>query len=304
VNFSSVTEAERVGARRIARLVEPIHSVGYYGREIHELTDRERSDWRGYRGWWQAYFAYRAAPLGEAPAPAVTAAFYNFAPRMVEKAVPEVWSFGSPADTITRRDEVVDRALRRTFASELGGSAIAEAAELARRAVADADVAGRVLFGAHMGLDWPSDDEPHRVLWHACTMLRELRGDSHAIALAAAEVDGCQSHLLMTARGTGNRATIQKIRGWNDEEWDHAARSLAERGWLTADGLFTDEGQRARIGIERHTDRLSAQAAQRLGEADLDRFEELLGSLVATVLAVGEVPGTWPPPDLKVLDPA
>ncbi|MEN3271540.1 MAG: hypothetical protein V7636_301, partial [Actinomycetota bacterium] len=52
-----------------------------------------------------------------------------------------------------------------------------EAAELARRAaeVACERPEGRPLFAGHASLPWP--EEPHLVLWHAQTLLREFRGD-------------------------------------------------------------------------------------------------------------------------------
>ena len=53
----------------------------------------------------------------------------------------------------------------------------------------ECDVAGRPLFAAHMQLPWP--DEPHLVLWHAATLLREHRGDGHVAALLTAGLDGC-----------------------------------------------------------------------------------------------------------------
>src|SRR5262245_65941192 len=83
-------------ARRLARVVEPFHSVTYYAPEILQLADD------GYRGWWHAYFAYRPAPLGAVGAPVVTAVFYNFAPRMVERALPSVWELQPPTAVIER----------------------------------------------------------------------------------------------------------------------------------------------------------------------------------------------------------
>ena len=43
----------------------------------------------------------------------------------------------------------------------------------------------RVLYAAHTALPWPQ--EPHRMVWHASTLLREHRGDGHNLALAAAD---------------------------------------------------------------------------------------------------------------------
>lgn len=285
------------GARRLARLCESIHSISYYCREINELTDGTTAK---FRGWWHAYFAYRPAPMGPVSAEAVTAAFYNFAPRMVERAVPGVWSIATPEAICAQRAQLVDRSLKRVYASSLGSGELAEAAALSRQAIEDCDVAGRVLFGSYTSLEWPT--EAHNVLWHACTLLREHRGDGHNIALAAAGVDGAMSHVLMAAQGFGNRPTIQGIRGWTDTEWQTATDALQQRGWIRADGSYTELGREQRAAIERQTDHLASEPISRLGETGTARLEELLTGFVETLLAGGEVSGRWPPPTVMKAD--
>lgn len=61
-------------ARRLHRLVEPIHVVTYFA---DEPTDALMA--LGHRNYWDGYFAGRAAPLGGVPAEVVHAIFYNFA---------------------------------------------------------------------------------------------------------------------------------------------------------------------------------------------------------------------------------
>ena len=283
-------------ARALAKLFEPFHSVGYYSREIHELNDH------GYRGWWHAYFAYRAAPLGPVGAPVVTALFYNFAPRMVARAVPGVWDILAPAEVLTVRAKLVDRALRRSFGAEVASADMTAAAQLARRAVEGADVAARGLFAGHAGLEWPAPDDAHMVLWHACTLLREHRGDSHNIALAAAGVDGIEAHVLMAGRGHGNRPTIESIRGWTAGEWDAAVSRLVARGWAEPGGALTTGGLAGRSAIEAHTDELASEPIDRLGPAGTEELAGRLERLVGHLLSSGEVPGRWPPP--TVLKPA
>ena len=95
-----------LGPRDLARVFTPFHNVSYYAPEINAFVDA------GMRGWWMAYFAYRAAPMGTVPAEVVIATFYNFAPRMIQRAVPEVWSVMSPAAAMALRDHCVDQALR------------------------------------------------------------------------------------------------------------------------------------------------------------------------------------------------
>jgi hypothetical protein len=280
---------ERDAARDLARWVGPFHNVTYYAPEIEAFKDA------GMRGWWMAYFAYRAAPLGPVPAKVVVATFYGFAPRMVERAVPAVWDVMTPRQALELRLEVVDRALRRLLGDAATSPRIAEAAALARQATEDCDVVARPLFAAYAALPWP--DQPHLALWHAATLLRELRGDSHNVALAAAGVDGVECHVLMTAQGHGNRASILPIRGWTEDEWRAAEGRLAARGWLEADARFTEVGRRAREAIEDHTVGLANEPSRRLGPDRLARLNELMGPLMATLYEQG-LPRTWPPPHL------
>jgi hypothetical protein len=278
----------RSSARELAKGFGPVHNVAYYSQEVKAFTDA------GMRGWWQAYFAYRSAALGRVPASVVTAIFYNFAPRMVERALPSAWEVMGPEEALAMRLDVVDRALRRVLGEE-ATSTTRELAALARRCVEGVDGSARPLYAAHAALDWPAP--PHLQLWHSCTLLREHRGDSHNVALAAAGVGPVACHVLMAQTGHGNRASILPIRGWTEEEWDDAEAELAGRGWLEA-GALTDTGREARRAIEAHTDRLTVDPARRLG---VDGAAELLAGLAAVVARLAEggvAPLTWPPPHL------
>src|SRR6185436_8695004 len=48
------------------------------------------------------------------------------------------------------------------------------------------------------GLPWPTDELGR--LWHACSMLRELRGDSHLAAFVAAGLTGLEANILTELR--------------------------------------------------------------------------------------------------------
>lgn len=281
-------------ARALARVAEPFHAVTYYSAELLDLRAH------GYRGWWHAYFGYRPAPMGAVTAGTVTAAFYNFAPRMVARAVPGVWEIRAPAETVALRRELVAAALNRIFrgADAPDGASVDTIAEAARliRSIGDCPVAGRPVYGAYAELDWPTD--PLEALWHGCTLLREHRGDSHNLALAAAGVDGVECHVLMAGRGHGNRPTITAIRGWTDDEWDGAVERLGERGWAEPGGGLTELGHDARTGIEAHTDQLAGDPIRRLGGDGAERLTDLLRPLVDHLAASGEVSGRWPPEHL------
>ncbi len=297
-----MTAAEPVAAallaRHVARAAESVHCVGYYTAEIRTLTDMRFSgrglSGRGFSGWWHAYFGYRFAPLGRASANVVTATAYNFAPRMVARAVPSTWDVLEPDALIDAHRSLVSSAMQRIFADGLLGPEIAEAAVLARTAVTDLPLAGRPLFAAHAQLDWP--DDPCMALWHACTLIREYRFDGHNMTLGAAGIDGVECHALMAAFGHGNQATIEGIRGWTKDEWDAGVQRLQRRGWLDGDGQFTPEGREARAGVERGTDQRSVGLVDNLGPAAAERLIDLLRPIAGHLVSSGEVAGVWPPP--------
>ena len=281
--------------RRLSRSVEAVHTVTYYAPEIARMTEY------GYRGWWHAYFAYRAAPMGPVPAPVVIATFYNFAPRMVERAVPGVWDILTPAEALDRRQALVVEAFERVWgpAGPSGslGEAVIEAAELAREAMADIELEARPLAAAHQAMPWP-EQSPIMVLWHACTIWREYRGDAHNLALAGAGIDGLESHLLMAAHGRGNQPTITGIRGWTEDEWAGALERLRSRAILTGDGTYTEAGRQFRSDIEATTDDLCARPVATLGHDRSARLNDLLATVTAALLEAGVVPGVWPPPNV------
>ena len=278
-----------LGPRDLARVFTPFHNVSYYSPEINAFVDA------GMRGWWMAYFAYRSAPMGPVSAEVAISAFYNFAPRMIQRAVPAVWDVMSPAEAIQLRDQCVDQALRRLLAGHLDDPGLAEAAQLAREAIESCESGARVLYAAHTALPWP--EEPHRMLWHACTLLREHRGDSHNIALAAAEINGVEPHVLMAARGQGNKESILPIRDWTEAEWDAGIARLAERGWLNPDGTFTAEGETNRRDIEAQTDRLTHEPFRRLGPQRAQRLIDLMKPYIDQ-LHSGGIATQWPPSHL------
>jgi hypothetical protein len=286
-------EAEQRRARALARLSSIFHNLTYFCPEMREFA----AD--GLPQYWRAYVAYRSAPLGPVPAPVVTAAFYNFAPRVIEAAIPSAWEVMTPQQALARRDELIDRALRRLLGPAVGDAAMARAAGLARVGIETVGLAGRPLFAAHQGLAWP--DEPHRQLFWATTLWREHRGDGHNVALAAAGIGGLECHVLLGGKGVVSAGVIEKIRGWTAEQWAAAQAQLIERGLLDADGRFTDAGRVLHADIETHTDALSAEPRRVLGPDRCDQLIEALEPYVAHLVDSGAVAPSWPP---KRLPPA
>ena len=270
-------------ARRLWALAEPFHALTYFAEE-----SRVAAADAGLKGFWQGYFAFRAAPLGAVGAEVVTATFYNFAPSFVARRVPEVWDAVSPAAALEARLVGVDAAVRRVLGEEWRTSAdAAEAADLVRRAAEAGEPAGRPLGAANAGL--PVPDAPHLALWQAVTTLREHRGDGHNAALLQREVDGAAAHVLAAAAGRSTREWLTRARGWSDEEWAAAADRLTERGWLDGDELSA-EGLAMVTAIEADTDRLSLGPWRALGDVGCDRLVELLAPVRRAVIAAGD----WP----------
>ncbi|HUF83273.1 MAG TPA: hypothetical protein VMQ81_01645 [Acidimicrobiia bacterium] len=270
-------------ARRLWQLAEPYHALTYFAPEAQQAFEDA-----GLRGFWRGYFAGRAAPLGAVGPGVITACFFGFHPDFVARALPALWSMASPEAALVARLAGIDSALRRVFATDLADPAFAEAAELARRGLEECGAAGRPLFAANLELDWPT--EPHLALWHACTLVREHRGDGHVAALSAAGIDPCEAHVSQIAASGAPPETIQPYRGWSDDDWAAAADRLRARGWLDRDRRLTPAGRQGRRQIEDDTDRLAAEPLVRLGEERADRLLASIAPLTNRVLQAGEIP--------------
>lgn len=282
-----MAELEPALARTAWRTAEPIHGMIYFVPEAHQryaaLGLRDR----------MGYFASRAAAFGPVGAEAVVATFFNFNPALVRAAIPEAWRIAAPADILRTRLEAADAALRRACDPDLLASPeLAEVAGLARRAAESASEhpEGRPLFAATSALPWP--DEPHLVLWHAQTLLREYRGDGHVAALLLAGFSGIEALVLHAATGVVGAEVLRRTRGWSEAEWDAAADRLRSGGLLeTGDqpGL-TETGRAQRQWVEERTDLSAVPAYEVLGSAGCARLVELAGRVSRAVVEAGLLP--------------
>lgn len=279
--------------RALWQVFETYHATTYFAPEAREVTDA-----LGLKGGWMGYFAARAAPLGPVPAAVVTATFFNFHPKMVERAIPDAWGIAEPSKILDARLEAMDRALTRVL--DTGWDGIKEAAELARSAIEGCSVAGKPLFAANAELPWP--DEPHLALWSACTRLREHRGDGHVASLVSHGLDGPEAHVTLVAAGNGNGEMQRTYRWWSEEEWAAAEERLQMRGWLGNGGL-TETGVAGRASIEADTDRLASEPWSSLSESAVERFYGIMRELSSQLMDAGGMPVPnpmglpWPPPE-------
>lgn len=270
-------------AARAHRATDSLHSLVYFCPEAQEQYTSI-----GLRPGSMPYFASRSAPMGAVSAGVTTATFYNFNPAMVARHIPRAWTLARPADVLAARVRVADAALRRLLGDALGSPQVAELAALTREATSALTPEGRTLYAAHATLDWP--DEPHLVLWHAATLLREYRGDGHLAALLAAGLSGIEAIVTHVATGRGfTTESAKKLRGWSDDQWGAAVDGLASRGLMDGDQL-TVAGIALRKDIESATDRLDEAAWRHLGEERTARLIELGKDLTRTVVANGAFP--------------
>ncbi len=224
------------------------------------------------------YFASRSAALGAVPAPVVVATFYNFNPALVHASITEAWSTTDPAAVLAARYAAADRALRAVLGEAIDSPEMRQAAALSRAAAETVagDVTGRPLFAAHAALAWPT--EPHLVLWHAQTLLREYRGDAHIAALLTAGLSGIEALVTHAASGAVPAETLRTSRSWSEEDWNSAVAALRERDWLTGDAAptFTSTGAARRAELEKATDENSTAPYAHIGEPACVELQELV----------------------------
>jgi hypothetical protein len=262
--------------RRMWSLFEPLHAVTYFAPDAGAPFESA-----GLRGFWRRYFASRTAPLGAIGPGPVIAAFFGFAPSMVTRALPDLWTRISPADALVARTA----GARVALTGLLPDVDFTEASDLLSAAAREVDLHGRVLGAANAYLPEPSD--PAERLWHAATVLREHRGDGHVAALLIAGVDGCESLVWRTALEGGDlRASMQSARGWTDDEWQAAENRLRDRGWIASDGSATAAAREAYAEVERLTDQLASGPWERLGTDATQRCAQLLEPLTKRALTV------------------
>src|SRR3954451_20538045 len=201
-----------VVARKTWRTLEPIHGFVYFSPDAEPAYVAA-----GLRPGRMGYFASRSAPMGAVAAEVVIATFFNFHHGLVRSVIPEAWALSTPAAVLDARLQIADVGLRRILGHGIGSAELAEAASLARTAaeVACERPEGRPLFAGHASLPWP--DEPHLVLWHAQTLLREFRGDAHVASLMLYGLNGLDALISHAASGDVPAETLRTTRAYSED---------------------------------------------------------------------------------------
>ena len=267
-------------ARKMWRTLEPLHGMVYFAPEAPAEYAR-----LGFEEPRAGYFATRAAPMGAVGADVVIATFFNFHPDLVRRHIPRVWAASPPARIVDARFRLAGAALERMLGSAVDSAEMTEAATLAREAALACRPEGRPLYAGHASLSWPAD--PHLVLWHAITLLREYRGDGHIAALTSENVSACEALVVHAATGEIPAATLRASRAWSCDEWREASDGLRARGWLDAEGALTEAGQAHRTGVEHRTDVLALGPWRHIGTDACDRLRAIVRPWSRAVVEAG-----------------
>ena len=257
----------------------------YFAPEV-----REALDGLGYKGYWMGYFASRSAPLGQVAPEVVTAIFYNFAPTRVAKALPAAWQIAGPEEALRVRLDTAVAVLRRYGID--ADENVSTAAELLGKAARECSALRTTAVRRECALPWP--DDPLAALWHATTLLREQRGDTHTAVLSAAGVTGRECNVLHAASGAIPRDYIARTRDYDDEEWRLCEQQLAARGLLDDDGSLTAAGQELKDHVESTTDALSLSVFDALSDDEVETLFQSLTPITRAVVAGGDVPAMTP----------
>ncbi|MGH3622240.1 MAG: SCO6745 family protein [Sciscionella sp.] len=271
--------------RHCQNSLNALHSTIYFSPDLEkDLAEHGIGDQM------LVYLLGRAAPLGAAGAGVVTATFNGFKHDLIAKHIPHVWGVVAPRTVLDMRLRAADSTLRRFLGEEIVGSPdMAEAAGLALRASEACSRAARPLYAANA--DLPVPRTPHLALWHAATLLREHRGDSHFAALANADLDGLEALVSHSASSDGlPRDMVMSKRGWTQEDWTAAEQRLRRRGLMDSAGELTTEGVQLRGRLEDETDRLDRAPYEHLGTVGVERLTVLCTRFTAVAADGGAFP--------------
>jgi hypothetical protein len=215
-----------------------------------------------------AYFTSRGSVMGQVRGNVVASAFAVFNPAAVIPAVDAGWKRTTATDICDARDRGALDQLTRCIGADAPGAERVE--ELLVRATDGLDCVGRPLAAGIQNLDDP--DHPYGTIFRRGDLLREYRGDSHTIAWVGAGLSAVELGLLTELYWGLPLRSYSRTRAWSEEQFDAAQQSLEDRGFITPDGTFTDEGRSFREQIEARTDEHMAPVIDALG----DDVEELI----------------------------
>ena len=263
------TPDRRSPARALRDAIEPIATICFWAEPAYDAYAANGLDFL------QGYVWGRASALGEPEGTVAAAAFGVFEPGLIASLYDSGRAACGLAAVRAAKEAGAVTALREVLGAPDG---LAEVVAALRLAVDAADPTGRPLHAGLTALPWPAD--PLGQLWHACTILREHRGDGHLAACVAAGLTGLEANVLTEARVGWEPQAYTASRGWSPETIEAATDGLTDRGLLSG-GLLTADGVALCDGLELGTDRAVHPAVTAIGD-ELPR--------VTTQLAWGPYP--------------
>jgi hypothetical protein len=153
---------------------------------------------------------------------------------------------------------------------------VADAASALAEIAGNIDAVGRPLSAANGAL--PIEDDPYRRLWQAAGTLREHRGDGHVIALVAEDIAGITTLVLRSAVDL-DAPTMQRARGWSDDEWTAEVERQIAVGRLESDGSIAQTGADAINRAEQMTNRLAVGPWAHLDDNEVLEIAALLAPI-------------------------
>jgi hypothetical protein len=265
-------------SRELWRAVESIHAVTYFSEESLRASEDA-----GFKGFWMGYFACRSAPLGEAQPAVVEALFNNFSADRVNRALPDAWSFASPAAALAARSRGAEQALARLGVEPPSNQLLMSM----QSAVMSIAPHGRPLFAANRVI--PPEGVPLRDLWQWCTTIREHRGDGHVAALAVLGINGLEATILLAVDQGIDLELFEQSRGWHRDQIARTVERLIGIGLLQSRDQMSDSGRMLRSEVEEMTDRQAFAVISRLGD-DYPAVLETLQAAAIRVHSQNEIP--------------
>ena len=265
-------------ARRLRDAVEPLAAVSFWAEPVYDRYAALGLDFL------TGYVWSRSSVLGEAEPNVVAATFGVFEPGAVAGLLGAARAACSLADVRAAREEGSAAALREVVGDDLDDATLGAL----REAAVCADVAGRPLYAGALAQPFPQDR--HAALWHAATLVRECRGDSHLGACVAAGLSGLEANLLTELWVGYAPLAYAATRAWSPQAMADAQQRLRDRGLLDGDRL-SDAGRALRTQVEHATDTAMEPVVATLG----DRLPDVVARCDTWGAALVE--RGWFPPD-------
>ena len=267
-------------ARRLRDAIEPIATICFWSEPAYQAYEHWGLDFL------QGYVWGRSCVLGEPDGAVAAAAFGGFEPGLIAALYDAGRAVCTLADIRSARESGAITALQEVLGKPADVDDVV--AVLRRGVEAIHTTAGRAFSAGLLAMDWP--DESWGRLWHACSVLREYRGDGHLAAYVAYGLDGLEANLLTETQVGWDWSTYAGSRGWSPEAMAAATERLRARGLIDGNDL-SEHGSTMRDRIESITDSLMQPVIDALG-GDLTGLLDTLNDWSRQITDHG-----WFPPD-------